>query len=114
MEPPTVGQVVLIPFPYSDLSQSKLRPALVIASPGRGDFILCQITSNPYADTWAVELTDEDFQTGSLERTSYARPGKLFTGNVALFHGSAGTLKPASLLRVVDPLMGLIRAEPQE
>jgi len=87
---------------------------LVIASPGRGDFILCQITSNPYADAWAVELTDEDFQAGSLERTSYARPGKLFTGNVAIFRGLAGTLKPASLLRVADRLVELIRAEHHE
>ena len=50
MGPPAIGDVVLIPFPYSDLSQAKRRPALVIADVGMGDFVLCQITSRSYAD----------------------------------------------------------------
>lgn len=77
----TAGAVVLVPFPFSDLSRSKLRPAVVLADAGRGDWILCQITSNPYSDQRAVALSDEDFRTGSLRVKSYARPGKLFTAN---------------------------------
>ena len=37
MVAPTVGQVILVPLPFSDLSQSKLRPAVVLADAGRGD-----------------------------------------------------------------------------
>ncbi len=48
------GQVVLLPFPFSDLTQNKLRPALLLAKAGRGDWIACQITSNPYADPHAI------------------------------------------------------------
>ena len=48
MVTPAAGTVVLVPFPFSDLSQAKLRPAVVLADVGRGDWILCQITSNPY------------------------------------------------------------------
>ena len=33
---PSVGSIVLVPFPFSDLSQSKLRPAVVVADAGRG------------------------------------------------------------------------------
>jgi mRNA interferase MazF len=40
----------MVPFPFSDLSQSRLRPAIVLADAARGDWILCQVTSNPYAD----------------------------------------------------------------
>jgi mRNA interferase MazF len=54
MVAPSVGSVVLVPFPFSDLSQSKLRPAVVLADAGRGDWILCQVTSSPYADAKAV------------------------------------------------------------
>jgi mRNA interferase MazF len=43
------------------------------------------VTSNPYADPNAVELTEESFGEGSLQRVSYARPGKLFTANADLF-----------------------------
>ena len=64
------GVVVLVRFPFSDLSSSKLRPALVVASAGGTDWILCQITSNPYSDPGAVTLTTESFAEGGLERVS--------------------------------------------
>jgi mRNA interferase MazF len=69
-------QVVLLSFPFSDLSAQKLRPALILANAGRGDWVLCQITSNPYADSRAVALTASDFASGGLRRVSYARPNK--------------------------------------
>jgi mRNA interferase MazF len=31
------GQVVLLPFPFSDLTRSKLRPALLLADAGRDE-----------------------------------------------------------------------------
>jgi len=51
----SIGTVMLIPFPFSDLSQAKLRPSVILADSGRGNWILCQITSNPYGDVHAVE-----------------------------------------------------------
>jgi mRNA interferase MazF len=41
---------VLVLFPFSDLSQAKLRPAVTLANSGRGDWILCQVTGNPYGN----------------------------------------------------------------
>ena len=67
---PTVGAVVLVPFPFSDLSQAKVRPAGTLAAVGRDDWILCQITSNPYGDSRALRLTDEDFALGALRVVS--------------------------------------------
>ena len=81
MVAPAAQTVVLVQFPFSDLSATKLRPAVVLAAAGRDDWVLCQITSNPYADTAAVRIDDADFATGSLQRVSFARPGKLFTAN---------------------------------
>jgi mRNA interferase MazF len=57
---PSAGEVVLVPFPFSDLSQSKLRPAVCLADAGRGDWVLCQITSSPYGDPSAVPLDATD------------------------------------------------------
>ncbi|MGH6885088.1 MAG: type II toxin-antitoxin system PemK/MazF family toxin [Geminicoccales bacterium] len=109
MVAPAAGSVVLVPFPFSDLSQSKLRPAVVLADAGRGDWIPCQVTSSPYADAKAVELTDADFRKGSLRLVSYARPGKLFTANRDLLVSEVGVLGPAALDRVLGAVVGILR-----
>ena len=107
---PAVGSVVLVRFPFSDLSQSKLRPAVVLADAGRGDRILCQITSKPYGDTGAIELTHSAFASGSLRVTSYARPGKLFTASHNLVTSELALLSPGMFARVVDAVVDLLRA----
>lgn len=111
MGPFASRQVILLPFPFSDLSASKLRPALILAEAGKGDWVLCQITSNPYADPRAVALNDTDFAEGSLQRVSYARPGKLFTANEKLFQRAAGTLQQASHRQVVDAVVQVLRQD---
>ena len=112
MVSPSVGSVVLVRFPFSDLSASKLRPAVVLAGVDRDDWILCQITSNPYADTRAVEIGDSDFASGNLMRTSYARPGKLFSANTSLMQRVAGDLTQSKVTAVVDAVVDLIRPTP--
>ena len=102
-------QVILLPFPFSDLSASKLRPALLLAGVDKGDWVLCQITSKPYADARAIALTDADFAQGSLQLSSYARAGKLFTAHESLFQRVAGTLKAAAHQSVVDQVVSLLR-----
>ena len=103
------GQVVLLPFPFSDLTRSKLRPALFLADAGRDDWIACQITSNPYADPHAILLMPEDFTSGGLQRASYARPGKLFTANVSLFVAAAGLVAQGRLDEVRNALIAIIQ-----
>jgi mRNA interferase MazF len=107
---PTAGAVVLVPFPFSDLSQAKLRPAVVLAGVGRGDWILCQITSQPYGDPRAVSLTDAHFATGSLKVASYARPGKLFTASQDLVVAQVGQLKADSLAEIIEAVADILRA----
>jgi len=92
--------VIVLPFPFSDLSRSKFRPALLLADAGRGDWIACQITSNPYADSLAVKISEADYFSGGLQRTSYARPGKLFTASEGLFSSTPGELNTGKLAEV--------------
>ena len=54
MVAPAAGAIVLVRFPFSDLSQSKLRPAVVLANARHGDWILCQVTSKPYGGARAI------------------------------------------------------------
>ena len=102
-------QVVLLAFPFSDLSAQKLRPALVLADAGRDDWVLCQITSKPYADSRAVELLDTAFAQGGLQLASYARPGKLFTAHASLIRSVVGELNDAAHQRVLEAVVSLLR-----
>jgi mRNA interferase MazF len=81
----------------------------VLASAGRGDFILCQITSNPYADPEAVELGEDAFASGSLQRTSYARPRKLFTAHESLIRAQAGRLREEVLRQIRGCIIALLQ-----
>lgn len=112
MGPPPVtvqrGSVVLVRFPFSDLSSSKRRPAVVLADAGRDDYVLAQVTSKPYADPEAVELSGPSFARGGLDLASYARPGKLFTANDALIVREVGALTSAALDEVVASVVRLL------
>lgn len=109
MVTPSAGHVVLVSFPFSDLSQSKIRPAVCLADAGRGDWILCQITSNPFGDPAAVPLDVPDFASGGLLVASYARPGKLFTANAALIVRPVGVLNPLAFNRVRSAVVAILQ-----
>lgn len=110
--PPT-GSVVLVRFPFSDLSRSKLRPAVVLAEAGFGDLILCQVTSNAYSDPTTIEIGIGDFHSGALRRTSFARPGKLFTASSSLISSSVGDLDPDKFDEILDAIIDLLRSSQQ-
>lgn len=112
MGPLAAGDVVLVPFPFSDLSEAKLRPAVCLADAGRGDWVLCQVTSNPHGDPAAVPLVAADFASGSLQLDSFARPGKLFTASRGLVVRSVGRLNPAAFDRLLDAVVALFRPGP--
>ena len=111
MVAPSVGEIVLVPFPFSDLSQSKLRPAVCLADAGRGDWVLCQITSNPYGDPIAVSLDSADFSTGGLLIASFARPGKLFTAHTGLIVRSVGVLTEPAFSRLLSAVVELLQPQ---
>ena len=109
MVAPAAGGIVLVPFPFSDLSQAKLRPAVAMADAGRDDWILCQVTSNPYGDQRAVHLTPSSFNSGSLRSDSYARPGKLFTASRELMVTQVAVLNGEARQRLIDAVISILK-----
>ncbi len=105
---PSNGAVILVRFPFSDLSDTKVRPAIVLADAGRGDWVLCQVTSQPYTDLTATEITNADFANGSLNKTSYARPGKLFTASDGIMTKQIGELKSVKLEEIINSIISLL------
>jgi mRNA interferase MazF len=102
------GDVVVAPFPFSDLSAAKKRPALVVATLTGNDVILCQITSQVVADSYVVPLTDRDFTSGGLRQASNVRPNRLFTAESNIILYRAGTISAAKMQEVLTVLMQIL------
>ena len=103
------ASVVLVEFPFSDLSKTKLRPAVVLAQANRQDWFLCQITSNAGIDDMAIEIKDTDFVAGSLRQKSFARPDKIFTGHEILISRRVGILHDDATSKLVEAIVSVLR-----
>jgi len=103
------GDVVVIPFPFSDLTQTKRRPALVISTLEGDDVILCQITSQTFRDNYAIPLEDKDFKTGELKQSSNVRANRIFTADSHIILYKAGSLTVNRLNEVINKIVEIIR-----
>ncbi len=109
MEEFVKGDIVVLPFPFSDLSKSKKRPALVVANLQGADMILCQITSEAKVDDYSIVLTSSDFKKGSLNLTSMIRPNKLFTADKSIVLYKIGSLKESKIKEVEMKIVNIFR-----
>ncbi len=103
------GDVVVVPFPFSDLTNAKRRPALVLAELPRNDLILCLITSQLVVDNYTTLIADDDFETGSLNRTSYVKSNRVFTANERIIADKAGKLKPDKITEIINKLIAILQ-----
>jgi mRNA interferase MazF len=103
------GDVVVVPFPFSDFTQAKRRPALVLSVLEGDDLILCQITSQTIKDKYAILLTDDDFENGGLKQSSNIRPNRIFTTDSSIVLYRVGNLKIGKLEGVVESVIEIIR-----
>ena len=101
MEEFVKGDIVVLPFPFSDLSANKRRPALVVARGEFGDTILCQITSRKKGID-NIEIAEKDFHEGGLKIISYAKPRKIFTSDIALILYRVGKIKKDKIKEAED------------
>ena len=109
----TKGDIVIIRFPFTDLSSSKKRPALVISNDSvnqTGDYLLVQITSKEKNDTLSLPIEKPDF-TGNkpLPLDSFIRLHKIFLLNESLIAGKAASVKIGFLDKVVGKIVDLIK-----
>ena len=101
------GILVLTPFPYTDLSGQKTRPALVVSRSDRpgSDVVLAFITSNssgtPLLTDLLIETSDANFLQTGLKRSSIVKLDKLVTVETSIILGELGELS-AALLQIVD------------
>ncbi len=104
------GDIVVVPFPFSDLSSAKRRPALVLASLKSDDIILCQITSKTIKDNYAILIEDEHFLVGSLKQISNVRPNRLFTADSDIVLYKIGSLKEEKVNEITDRVIQILKS----
>lgn len=102
------GDIVVIPFPFSDLSGSKKRPALVLADLQGDDIILCQITSQQTKDKYAIAIKDSDFKTGKLTAPSNIRPNRIFTADKNIIIKKAALINEAAVNTVIQKIISIL------
>ena len=101
------GDIVLVSFPFTDLSSSKKRPALVVSPDSfndtTSDVVLAAITSQVSEDT-PLTIVESDCVDGALPRASAVKPSKLFTIHSTLVVKKVCTLRRKKLDAVLDDL----------
>ena len=102
------GEIWLVRFPFSDLTSTKVRPALVIAV-HREELIILGIFSKiptvELQETWVLIPEDHpDFLATGLKKTSLIRGDKIATVNQSVFMKQLGTLSPQLLGEIKQAL----------
>ncbi len=99
--------IVLLPFSFSNLTENKTRPALVISNSKFNkkseDIICCLITSSP--DAKGVKIANKDMESGFLKFESTIKPHRLFTADKKIIYKVIGKLnkeKTRSVIREID------------
>jgi len=99
------GDVVVLPFPYTDFSSVKKRPAIVIATLKGNNVILSQITTNQRNDEDLISLTRKDFAVSFLISDSFIMASLIFTTDSSKIEYKAGKIKPEKIKEVQNKLV---------
>ncbi len=109
----TRHKVVLVPFPFDDLSSSKVRPAVCLTEPigPHRHVVLAFITSSvpavPLATDLVIDSGDNDFAATGLRVSSTLQLHRLMTATTALIQRELGSLSPRMQAQVNDRLRAL-------
>jgi len=104
------GDVVVTPFPFTDLNSIIKRPALVVSSLKGDDLILCQVTSRDHPDPYQILLDKKDFSSGGLSVNSFIKPSILFTLRNSIVLYRAGKISKIKIKEVEDKICNIIRS----
>ncbi|MEO1431429.1 MAG: type II toxin-antitoxin system PemK/MazF family toxin [Cyanobacteria bacterium J06633_8] len=107
------GDVISVPFPFSDASTTKKRPALIIAQSDSNNIILCPITSKPGRD-YEIKLEDRDFLIGKLNLSPcYIRPNIIATVAKSRVIQHLGKLKDDKINEVIIAIIEILQKPPE-
>ena len=99
------SDIVLVHFPFDDLSASKLRPGLVLAESRPNSYLVAAVTSQEKRKIQgAIEITKAHLSEGKLNRTSYIRPDVLFTAHDSIVERRVGRLQAETHSTIIEAI----------
>ena len=103
------GDVISVPFPFSDASATKRRPALIVAESDSNNMIVCPITSKPGRD-YEIKLEDQDFKVGKLNLSPcYIRPNIIATVDKSNVIRNIGKLRDEKINQVIATIIEILQ-----
>lgn len=106
--------IVLVPFPFSDLSNRKVRPVLVLSNNAYNrqslDILVCGLTTNLRPDSYSIIIATTDTEIpGTLRHRSKIRVATMVSLEQSIFIKRIARLKPSVFERVVAVVQDLIK-----
>ena len=109
----TKHKVVLVPFPFDDLTSSKVRPAVCLTDPIGPHhhvilaFVTSRVAPEPLATDLIIDVSDSDFAATGLRVSSTLQLHRLMTATTALIKRELGQLSPKMRIEVNNRLRKL-------
>lgn len=94
---PKKGVVILVPFPFTDLSENKVRPAVVLSSSLKGEDVVVAFISSQKSKKFQlldikISSSDEAFSKTGLKADSIIKIGKIATLDKKIILGELGQI----------------------
>ena len=106
------GEIVIVPFPFSDLSSIKQRPVLILSKDADNnisdDLVTCGITSNLKDVKYSVIINNEDLEKGKIPLSSRIKVDKLFTLDKSIVKKRIAKINRQTLLKVKEEFFNLL------
>ena len=103
------GDIIVVKFPFSDLSEVKKRPSIVIGVLDRNDYLICQITGNSFNANEEIALNNKDIIIGKLRKNSFIRFTKISTIEHSLIEYKIGKINVQLFNEVIDKIYNFIK-----
>ncbi|MGB1241511.1 MAG: type II toxin-antitoxin system PemK/MazF family toxin [Chitinophagales bacterium] len=103
------GDIIFVPYPFTDLSQTKKRPAIIISNDDmKGEnYIVAKVTSNLKRNSFSFALNDSEI-IGRLLFKSEVRTDEIFTVHESIIIRKFCTLKHDALQRLLNQVIANI------
>ncbi len=100
------GDIFIMPFPFTDLKDSKVRPVLVLNSLPSDDCIVCMLTTQPSRSQYAVSISPSDTRNAAV-RPGAIRLDRIVTCEERVLFKKIDELEPAKLQEALSAAKNL-------